>query len=396
MKKDEILIEFSKEIFEEYRRKNAVTLRKISAALIEAALGSAFVNESCKATEEISKSQIIYRKLDLSINEIEFAFRKNTKKFLNLLKIYSRNRRFIFSFDETEDPYYGKLNKGKDNFYLHELVYETKGAKYCYKYLTLAITCNNGIRYILDGIILKRGDYTEDYVYEMIKAVKEQIKIECVLFDRGFGWGVIYKLQQLNINYMVFWKKQGNWYKKHFSDIEDGEYCVIKKRYKYNRNKTNYPVESDFILVKQLEYESKKFDWIFATNLNFKSAEKYVKRYKKRWGIETIFRVTDDIRIYTTSTNPIIRYFLFMFTCFVYNVWKFFQSIIGEDFSLANFCVNMNKFMIEKEMIKPKHYKKFILVFHEYNSLSKQIKLSNKKNTIFSRFYKKLRILFKF
>lgn len=374
MKREEVIVKFSKGIFDEHKRKNAVTIKNISAALIEAALSSAFVNESCKSTEEISKSQIIYRKLDLNIGEIEFAFRENANKFLNLLKIYSRNRKFILSFDETEDPFYGKFNKAENNLYLHDLVYETKGAKYCYKYLTLAITCNGGIRYILDGIILKRGDYIEDYVYEMVKAIKEKIKIECVLFDRGFGWSVIYKLQELKVNYMVFWKKQGSWYKKNFDEMKDGEFCEIIKKYKYNRDKTNYKLESKFVLIKQHEYENKKYDWIYATNLNLKSAKKYVMRYKKRWGIETIFRITDDIRIYTTSTNPLIRYLLFMFTCFVYNVWKFFQSFIGEDFTLANFSVNMNKFMIEKEIIKPKHYKEFIAVFKEYNILSRKIR----------------------
>ena len=372
MEKEEIIVRFSKNIFDEYKRKNAVTVTNISAALIEAALGSAFVNESCKSTGEISKSQIIYRKLDLSLNEIEFKFRENANKFLNLLKIYSRNRKFILSFDETEDPFYGKFNKSEDNLYLHDLIYETKGAKYCYKYLTLAITCNNGIRYILDGMILKRGDYIEDYVYDMIKFVKDKILIEVVLFDRGFGWGVIYKLQELNVKYMVFWKKQGSWYKKYFDKMKDGEFCELTKSYKYPRNKTNYKINSKFVLIKQHEYKNKKYDWIYATNLNLKSARKYVMRYKKRWGIETIFRVTDDIRIYTTSTNPLIRYFLFMFTCFVYNVWKFFQSYIGKEFTLANFCMNMDKFMIEKDMIRPKHYNKFISVFRKYN-LSVQI-----------------------
>ena len=372
MKKEEIIVRFAKDVFNEYKRKNAVTITNISVALIEAALGSAFVNESCKSTGEISKSQIIYRKLDLSLNEIEFKFRENANKFLNLLKIYSRNRKFILSFDETEDPFYGKFNKSEDNLYLHDLIYETKGAKYCYKYLTLAITCNNGIRYILDGIILKRGDYIEDYVYDMIKFVKDKILIEVVLFDRGFGWGVIYKLQELNVKYMVFWKKQGSWYKKYFDKMKDGEFCELTKSYKYPRNKTNYKINSKFVLIKQHEYKNKKYDWIYATNLNLKSARKYVMRYKKRWGIETIFRVTDDIRIYTTSTNPLIRYFLFMFTCFVYNVWKFFQSYIGKEFTLANFCMNMDKFMIEKDMIRPKHYNKFISVFRKYN-LSVQI-----------------------
>ena len=185
--KKEILLELSKESFKELDRKNAVKISSINASLIDAALNSAFVNESCKSTEEISKSQIIYRKLPCSKTEIQFNFRNHAEKFLKMLKISSRNRKFILSFDETEDAFYGKFNKGEDNIYLHDLTYAQKGAKYCYKYLTLAITCDSGARYILDGIILKRGDYIGDYVYEMIKLVKEKIRIECVLFDRGFG-----------------------------------------------------------------------------------------------------------------------------------------------------------------------------------------------------------------
>ena len=369
--KREILLELGKDSFKEMNRKNAVKISSINASLIDAALNSAFVNESCKSTEEISKSQIIYRKLPGNLQEIQFNFRKHAEKFLRMLKIFSRNRKFIISFDETEEPFYGEFNKGENNLYIYDLTYKTKGAKYCYKYLTLAITCSNGIRYILDGIILKRGDYIEDYVYEMIKFVKEKIKIEVVLFDRGFAWDVIYKLQQLEVNYIVFWKKQGSWYKKHFNEMKDGEFCEIIRKHKYNRNKTNYPFESKFVLIKQHKYDGKKYDWIYATNLNLKSAKKYVMRYKKRWGIETIFRVTDDIRIYTTSTNPLIRYFLFTFTCFVYNVWKFFQYFIGKEFTLANFSTNLHKFMIENKMIQPRNHKEFIWVLKNYSHIVK-------------------------
>lgn len=376
MKKETILTKFTKQVFIQHKRKNAVTFSSINSTLIEAAANSAFVNESCRATEEISQSQIIYRKLEENdINKIQERFKENTVQFLKRLEICKRNRKLILSYDETEEPFYGKFNKAEDNLYLHDLVYKTKGAKYGYKYLDVAITCNNGIRYIIDGIILKRGDYIEDYIYEMTKFIKEQISIDVVLFDRGFNnWGIIKKMQELKVHYMIFWKKSGNWYKEPLKKLKNGEFCEVRKKYKYCRDKSGDWVYSKFVIVKQLEYEDKKFDWIFATDLNKKSAERYVKRYKKRWGIETIFRVTDDIRIYTTSTNPLIRYFLFMFTCFVYNVWKFFQFFIGENFTLANFCVNLNKFMIEKELIQPREYKDFLLVFTKYNSLSKLIR----------------------
>ena len=376
MKKETILTRFTKQVFIQHKRKNAVTFSDINSVLIEAAANSAFVNESCKATKEIGQSQIIYRKLEENnIDKIQDIFRSNVVQFLKMLKIYSRNRKLILSYDETEEPFYGELNKFENNLYLHDLVYETKGAKYGYKYLTVAITCNSGIRYIIDGIILKRGDYMEDYVYEMTKFVKEQILIDVVLFDRGFdNWGIIFKLQELKVHYMIFWRKQGSWYKEQLRNLKKGEFCEVTKKHKYCRDKSGYWVYSKFVIVKQLEYEEVINDWIFATDLNKKSSEKYVKRYKKRWGIETIFRVTDDIRIYTTSTNPLVRYFLFMFTCFVYNIWKFFQFFLGEEFTLANFCVNLNKFMVEKELIQPREYKDFLLIFTKYNSLAKKIR----------------------
>ena len=112
--------------------------------------------------------------------------------------------------------------------------------------------------------------------------------------------------------------------------------------------------------------QEKKYDWIFATNLKLKKAAAYVKLYKKRWTIETIYRVTDKIRIYTTSTNSVIRYFLFMFTCFVYNIWRFLQLFLGEDFTLANHKTNMIIYMAKHGLIYPLHYDKFEMIANEF------------------------------
>ena len=47
---------------------------------------------------------------------------------------------------------------------------------------------------------------------------------------------------------------------------------------------------------------------------------------KKRWGIETTFRVQDEVRIRTKSLKPEIRFALFVFECMLYNVWQFFKG----------------------------------------------------------------------
>jgi len=363
MQKNQIINEFTKSLVKEKKQGNVISASQITSTLINAALTLAFVNESCKSCGQISKSQVIYRKFDcVPLGEIQKYFRMNVLPFLELLKAFSRTRRFLLSFDTTKEAFYGDVSKAKDKIYLHNGSI-AKGSEHYYEYLTVSITCNVTARYILDGIIVPVGCYIEDYISEAVEFVTGDLPVETILFDRGFGsWRVIYKLQKLKVSFLVFWKKHGDWYKEHFDELEDGECKIIHRENKYGRDKTNHDVSSDFVLIKQLEYDGKKYDWIFATNLKKNKAEFYVKLYKKRWGIETIYRVTDKIRIYTTSTNCIIRYFLFMFTCFVYNIWKFFQMYLGEDFTLANHKTNMMIFMAKHGMIYPKHYDRFKMI----------------------------------
>ena len=370
MGKQQLVNQFTKSVIKEEKRKNKVGTSQITSTLIDAGLNTAFVNESCKSTGQVSKSQVIYRKLKgKSLSEIQECFQENTIQFLKILKIYSRNRFFISSFDTTKEAFYGDVSEAEDKMYLHKGSI-AKGSAYYYEYLTVSITCNVTAKYILDGVIVPVGCYVEDYVCHVINFVKEQLPVMAFLFDRGFGtWGVIYKLRKLKVPYLIFWKKYGDWHKEHFNELEDGGHKIIHRENKYNRDKTNHKVNSDFILIKQLEYDGKKFDWIFATNLKKSKAASYVKLYKKRWGIETIYRITDKIRIYTTSTNCVTRYFLFMFTCFVYNIWKFFQMFLGESFTLANHKTNLIIFMAKKGMIYPKHYDKFEMIANKlFNS----------------------------
>lgn len=360
MGKAQLVNQFTKSLIRENQRKNKVGTQQITNTLITAGLSLAFVNESCKSSGMVSKSQVIYRKLEgKTIEEVQAHYRAVTIRFLKILKLFSRNRRFLLSFDPTEEAFYGDVSKAEDPLYLHSGSI-ARGSDYYYQYLTVTITCIGQMNYILDGMIIPIGCYLEDVVYEITQFILDHLPVEVVLFDRGFeSWGVVYKLQKLPVTYLIFWKKQGDWYKEPLDTLKNGEYTTVVHQGIYNRGKSPIQVHSRFVLIKQLEYEGKTYDWLFATNLDKNTAASYVKRYKKRWAIETIFRVTDDIRIYTTSTNALTRYFLFMFTCLVYNIWRFFQQFLGEEFTLANMKICMIIFMAKHGMIYPEHYDKF-------------------------------------
>lgn len=360
MGKTQLVNQFTKAIVREKQRKNKVGTQQITSTLITAALSLSFVNESCQSSGVVSKSQVIYRKLDGKTPEdVQAYYRMVTLRFLKMLRLYHRNRRFLISFDLTQEAFYGDVLKAEDRLYLHPGSI-ARGSNYYYEYLTMTITCHSLMNYVLDGVMIPMGCYVEDVVYDMIKFLLDHLPIEAVLFDRGFdSWGILYRLQQLPVTYLLFWKKQGEWYKETLNNLKDGEYTTVVHHGIYNRGKTTYHVCSRFVIIKQLTYEGKTYDWLFATNLDKDTATSYVKRYKKRWAIETIFRVTDDIRIYTTSTDALTRYFLFMFTCLVYNIWKFFQQYLGENFTLANMKICMVIFMAKHGMIYPEHYDKF-------------------------------------
>lgn len=360
MKKEMIINQLTKEFIKPKPRKNEVKTENITSTLIMAATNMAFVNESCKSSGKISKSQVIYRKLGgVSTEKIQEGFQKHTLRFLKTLKIFSRNRRMILSFDTTKEAFYGDFSKAENPLFLHAGSI-AKESYYYYEFLTVAITCNNGVRYILDGRIIEQGCTIEDYIEEMVKLVKDKLPLELILFDRGFtSWSVIYKLKKQNVPYLIFWKKGGEWYKEYYDSMNEGDFIEISRQGIHNENKTNFKVKSQFILVKEHEYKGKKFSWIFATNVKLKSAEAYVKRYKKRWGIETIYRVTDAIRAYTTSTKAIIRFFLFMITCFVYNIWRCFQMFLGEEFTLANFKCCITILLAKIGRIFPDKYLEF-------------------------------------
>ena len=88
---------------------------------------------------------------------------------------------------------------------------------------------------------MPRGYYIEDYVYEMTKFIIEHLPVEVALFDRGFStWGVIYRLKKLKVYFLIFWKKQGDWYQKHFRKLKDGGAIRINREENYKRFKSYF------------------------------------------------------------------------------------------------------------------------------------------------------------
>ncbi|VVB51544.1 Transposase DDE domain protein [uncultured archaeon] len=74
---------------------------------------------------------------------------------------------------------------------------------------------------------------------------------------------------------------------------------------------------------------------LFATNLTVNNASDFLKKipeeYRKRWNIETGYRVKNAFKIRTCSKSPVARSLFFLIQCLLYNIESLLKLIIEID-----------------------------------------------------------------
>lgn len=321
------LLNFLKYIFCVVGQNSPYELTEFLHILITAAMTPDFVNNTSKKTQPAPNGQTVFNRLEGCTHEkIGLAFNSIMESLFKKVKPFLRNRRLILAFDTTYEPFYGDENA--NNLWIHEYK-PVNGCVGCYIFITVSIVVGEN-KFILGNLPVPRHWNKADYVEKMIRVARRYIPIEACLFDRGFtNYELIDRLKKIKVGYQILWKKdkkRETWLTKELKKLKPRQMKeYIKEDGCFHRNKTKYYVRTRFVIIKQYKYKEDKeaFDWVFATNRKLKSQMWYIRGYKCRWGIETVFRITGDIRIKTTSTDEVKRYFLFVFCCLLYNLWKF-------------------------------------------------------------------------
>jgi len=213
--------------------------------------------------------------------------------------------------DVTTENFYGD----HAGLFLHGWTGE-RGVKAKFHFLVVAILFRNKIIPVYVAII-PLGAYIAEYLGQALEWIKTlNVNISSVLLDRGFYSGdVIRTFQVERSKYLIFVPKN-RWIKKMLA--EHPQDCILEHEIKYSKNKTKNRVETDHVFF----HEKEDYVWIFATNLHFSDLKKYVSLYKKRWNIETMFRVHDEGRIKTKSIIPQIRLFYFLISMLFVLFWN--------------------------------------------------------------------------
>ncbi|MFH1511680.1 MAG: transposase, partial [Candidatus Woesearchaeota archaeon] len=241
-------------------------------------------------------------------------------------------------FDTTDEAYYGKVS----GLWIHPQR-PVAGSTGCFKFITVSCTDRN-TKLILGSLPVRTGAGTVELVMELVEQALQFVRPEIALFDRGFDdYRLVEALQKVRLRYQILWRKH-KWARAFFKTMKRGAVQEVAREGNYSRDKSKHKVKLRFVLIKKYKRyrNGKAYDWVFCTNTRQRSQHFYVDKYRKRWNIETAFRVLDNIQIKTTTRNEVIRYFINMFCCLVYNLWKCANLLEGK-ITLKNFVAKIAK-----------------------------------------------------
>jgi hypothetical protein len=314
----------------EIKKRSSSVLNKVLIVMANASQNIA-ANQACKKTKLYAESKDILKEFkNYKLTEIENMF---FEMAIAMLKFYIQhlNLRFLkIAIDETKVPYYGKLD---NPFVSAEKIDGLHGTTGSYKYLTVSCV-NTNCKLILANFLVRPDTDVSKLIPKVLDEISKIKPIKYALFDRGFtNLELVYRLIQMKINYMIFWRKSGNWTNKIYEYMEDEEMRFIefgRKIYLWPELET-VKFQCPFVFIKNYQYEkdSMPHNWLFSTNLKIKEVGHCIATYKKRWGIETIFRVLkQEFIIKTSSKHQSVRLFEMCFAMFFYNLWQCAKFII--------------------------------------------------------------------
>jgi len=199
------------------------------------------------------------------------------------------------------------------------------GTSWGYSFCTLDIIGNSKLTLDVIDINGLSKDYSilMESLFERIE--KMGVKVGTVYMDREFfNRKVNSKMNEHKLDFVIAAKSN----KKIKGILENHrkEYGDTSTVFEYNFQGE----ETTFNIVALWDQE--KGYSLFATNKKMSSIDTFLKKipeeYRKRWNIETGYRVKEDFKIRTCSKSPVARTLFFAVQCIMYNILNVLKSVL--------------------------------------------------------------------
>lgn len=295
------IINYLKKVFFSLRSKTTLPYGLLAHHLAKVAKCQSYIETFCSHADTLHCW--IKRVYDIDIKK---AFELQVRKTLRKLNILSAG----IAIDFTHEPFYGKTRN------LHTInVSNSKPYNAEFRYVTCCLLAK-GKEIPLMALPVRYGQQVSQTLEILRYCLCLKFRIKYVLFDRGFyNAELIDFLQSKSLQYLMLVPAIAG----KISGYRDqtNNFAVYDHQLYYQKAKSSWkPITKIIVCKDQFDY-----DWIFASNIQLHNPWDYVLLYKKRWQIETNYRVEDEAKIKSKSSNYLIRYFYFMLSMLFHLLW---------------------------------------------------------------------------
>jgi len=225
--------------------------------------------------------------------------------------------------DFHDDPYYGKA----DTPYVLSGE-RKKSTKRVFRYAT-ACLIEHGVSYTLAMRSVDNTATRFEIVKYLVERIKKLVKVKVVLADAAFySVEVARFLDQEGITFIIRGIKNKG-VKPLIRRVErelikDGACTSVNYPMKSHRNKTWYPVKL-LLYRQQLEVR------VLVVNQGCPlTAHECIGLYKRRFSIETAYRMKHGVKAWTTSKQAVLRSVLFGMSCLLYTFWAIYRTVVAK------------------------------------------------------------------
>lgn len=221
------------------------------------------------------------------------------------------------AFDIHLIPYYGHPHKNNDEINRSK---QKEGTTRFHALATAYVVGKKRKRFTFAVMFVPLGTTMRAVIQTLLSLLRKcDVTVSQVLLDRGFySIEVVKLLMRLNIGFII--PMRGKRLKK-----KKGSYRTV---YCMRSVINGKPIEQRVTAVSVIKYNrGKRFKHHGAMQLCFivykvrPGLRQIAERYRKRFGIESSYKLNKAIRPRTSSRNPAIRLFLFSAAALIQNIW---------------------------------------------------------------------------
>jgi len=290
---------------------------RLIARIVEAGRTESYVETTSPPQSDTLHKEIKWSDTNILRREFEKAVRMALKVL--------RFGKVKVAVDCTEEPYWGKNGQYNTRTRVHEKSGES------WQYVNLAIVEPRFIP--LMSLPYRQIDDLDDLTIDLLKYLRTlPLRVELLLFDRGFyHWELIDYLNSRRGGkpwpYLILVPK--NKAMKEYIKKTEGRLGVFTHEGYHSKKKTKWKIRTKIVIYKGIgkDKNGKPLDWCFATNQ--KASPNMVRIYRKRWNIETGFRIQDEATIKSKSSHPLIRYFYHLISMLIILMWRIHNQTEG-------------------------------------------------------------------